>query len=271
LIQVATIEKFLPFHATCSQGHLDVLKLLLSFPLTSLERVYFDSHGNRYLSPFDLNSSDVNEQGGLFAAVLTNRYHICQYLLDLKYKKLTDAECATFDIKKRRNSSLTTSKSIVNDLGNQQQHQQQNQNSSFFDQLKSVFLDSKSYDPSYIINYTSNPFDVDEIENKSNNNDNSVEKIVEKSLVIDENDNANNEQVEYFNPFNINSYSKFGTTCLHEAIRSRNYDMVDLLISKGADPNQQVFDFTQTNSITQQSKPISNCLCEAIKLKVKFH
>lgn len=125
LIKVSTIERFLPFHAACSQGHLDVLKLLVEYRSSNLNRVFTDSCGQRYLATFDLNATDVNEQNGLYAAVVANRLSIVRFLLELKFKKLSDAECEKIQAKRRRTqtsaSSLIGSKSVPVDLG--QQHQ----------------------------------------------------------------------------------------------------------------------------------------------------
>ena len=118
---MTTIEKFLPFHAACSQGHLDVLKLLVEYRSSSLNPVYFDSRGSRYLSTFDLNATDVNDQSGLFAAVLANRYEIVQYLLDVKLKLLSDSDCEKIESKIRRSfppNALIESKSVPANLGN---------------------------------------------------------------------------------------------------------------------------------------------------------
>lgn len=144
--------------------------------------------------------------------------------------------------------------------------------------MKSVFLDTKSYDP-YVVNYTSTPVNDEEepskqkgeqtVEGESSSATKKVPQQQQQLEVIEDDDVI--EQAEYFNPFNIDSYSKFGTTCLHEAIRSRNAEMVELLLSRGADSNQQVFEFSSTSASSpqqQQPKPISNCLCESIRLKV---
>lgn len=134
-------------------------------------------------------------------------------------------------------------------------------------------MDTKSYDP-YIINYTSNPTTndtgvKDSEEVKTEENTTKKEKTDVIAEVLDE--MHEEAAVEFFNPFNLDSYSKFGTTCLHEAIRSRNVDMVELLLSRGADANQQVFEFSAASSPSQQQpKPISNCLCEAMRLKVNM-
>lgn len=121
---MSTIEKFLPFHAACSQGHLDVLKLLIEHRSPSLDQVYYDARGNRYASTFDVNACDVNEQSGLFAAVLANRLDVVRYLLDIKLRKLTDAECERIETRRKRflsrqqanSSSSSTSNATTSNL-----------------------------------------------------------------------------------------------------------------------------------------------------------
>lgn len=110
---MTTIEKFLPFHAACSQGHLEVLKLLVEFRSSALTRVYFDARGDRYLSTFDLNATDVNDQSGLFAAVLANRLEIVQYLLDFLCKKLSDSDCEKIEAKTRKNNQHQSANSMI--------------------------------------------------------------------------------------------------------------------------------------------------------------
>lgn len=288
---MTTFEKFLPFHAACSQGHLDVLKLLIEQSMAERRQVYFDSRGNRYLASFDLNATDVNDQSGLFAAIQANRYEIVQYLLDLKFKRLKDSDCEKIEAKSRQqqqqrrstiSSLITGSKSVPANLTN---HQSQ----SFFDHLKSVFLDTKSYDP-YVINYTTNPESIREEESsdaseirksetdrenvvaRTTNDNTGANKIKDNENTDNQNneadedeENQEDEPCEYFNPLNIDTYSKFGTTCLHEAIRCRNVKMVELLLNKGADANQQVFDFN-----SEKQHPTSNCLIECLKVFSKF-
>lgn len=282
---MTTLEKFSPLHAACSQGHLSVLKLLLEFdPLDrarndhaaaftaeyalSLKQIYFDSKSDRYVNTFDLNACDFNEQTALFAAVQANRYEICEYLLTIKYAKLTDEQVKRFENKvNRKLKCLLTSgrKSIPTS-----QPTNEPESTSFFDQLKSVFMDPKVNPDPYVINYTSNP--VAEPESESS----SALPRVESTATIQSDDEL--EPAEYFNPINLNCYSKpLGTTCLHEAIRNRNLKLVQLLVSHGADANQQIFDFKQSSTATdsnqdqkqqqQSPKPVSNCLCEAAKMR----
>lgn len=69
----------------------------------------------------------------------------------------------------------------------------------------------------------------------------------------------------------MNGYSKFGNTCLHEAIKRANIDLVKLLIDHGANVNASVYDINLNQAqetITNSSMPVvSNCLCEAVKGK----
>lgn len=103
------------------------MKLLIQHRSTSLDRIFSDSRGNRYVSSFDLNATDVNEQSGLFSAVLANRVEILAYLLDLKFKKLDDLDCQRIQAKEpaktrhslNSNSSIIGSKSVPADLSHQ--------------------------------------------------------------------------------------------------------------------------------------------------------
>ncbi|CAF1046989.1 unnamed protein product [Brachionus calyciflorus] len=83
--------------------------------------------------------------------------------------------------------------------------QSKSSNNSFLDQLKSVFLNTKSYDPYYTVIYSVED-SKSENENKSDNDTDSESDI-------------ENENKIYFNSINIKQYSKYGLTCLHESIR----------------------------------------------------
>jgi len=77
LIAVPTIENFLPFHAACSQGHLDILKLLVesSSDNADLHRVFTDDQQRRYTASFDLNAQDMNGHTGKFIQRI--EHHSC--------------------------------------------------------------------------------------------------------------------------------------------------------------------------------------------------
>ena len=57
LIGVATLEQILPFAAACSQGHLSIIKLLLTYPNYpfSICNLYVDRLQRSYVFPFNLN------------------------------------------------------------------------------------------------------------------------------------------------------------------------------------------------------------------------
>lgn len=165
LIQVPTIENFLPFHAVCSQGHLNILKLLLDQkqPLNihsmleedcdlDFQKVYANDQGQKYLNSFDLNSLDMNGQSGLHLAVLGNHLEICLYLLEYTIKQLSPRELNDYELK-RINKLKAISKSRTSSSVSQKSKAYSDEDGySLFDHLKNVFLDVKAYDP-YVINY----------------------------------------------------------------------------------------------------------------------
>lgn len=183
---------------------------------------------------FDLNSLDANDQSALYHAVIANKYNICDYLLKLKVPVLSLTKRSYYEKKRQKINDLFANESFHLSVSSSK-----SSNDSFLDQLKSVFLDPKSYDPYYTINYSA----TEEAKTESESSDSEPED--EETPVV------------FFNPINVNQYSKFGLTCLHESIRAKNAKIADLLIKHGADPNLPVLD---SNMI-----PIANSLSEALK------
>ncbi|CAF0874165.1 unnamed protein product, partial [Brachionus calyciflorus] len=256
LIQVETIEKFLPFHAVCSQGHIQILKLLIDFNLKSLKTELKQTYSKNYINHlekifsnpnnpiqkyellFDLNSLDVNDQTGLHHAVLNNQYIVCDFLLKLKIKQISESKAKKYELKNQQITDIFTNESFQLSIASSK-----SSNDSFLDQLKSVFLDTKSYDPYYTVNYS--------VEDSKSENENKSDDDTDSESDIE------SENQIYFNPININQYSKYGLTCLHESIRSKNIKILDLLIRHGADPNLPILD---SNLV-----PVSTSLNEALK------
>jgi hypothetical protein len=258
---VPTIENFLPFHAVCSQGHLEILKLLLEYDLASNNspeiqdlkshiKAYFDespfeykqiytgtNSDSKYFCSFDLNAVDMNGHTGLYAAVVANNYEICEYLLTLKFKKLSKRQIDKYERKIEKKSyvnqlklnkktiSKSRTTSTISSSNKSAASDENSSGNSLFDHFKNVFLDIKSYDP-YIVSYAS--FLQDDEQKKeqeikqttieSNNNDeddaslfsNDNEQKNESADLVNENDE---QDMELFNPIELNSYSKFGSTC----------------------------------------------------------
>ena len=80
LVQVQTVEKWLPSHACCMQGHFNVLELLFKYPYPPhIMQKYVDRTGNYdYELPFDINSKDVsgNEMDFLFEMKIFNVFFL---------------------------------------------------------------------------------------------------------------------------------------------------------------------------------------------------
>ena len=224
-----------------------------------------------------MNALDVNDQNALYTAVLANRYNICEYLLNLKVKKLTESDIAKHEkllkqIKIPRQKSSDGSVSIFTSLLSSLSSDDMNgpngpsssgigASSSFFDQLKNVFLDPKPFEPFVLVSSSESEKQIEASGNELEESSSSEDKP--------------NEAEVYFNPIDVNTYSKFGSTCLHEAIKKKNYLLVHLLLNHGANANLPIYDVninsnpdTSANkkpNSTTQHPILSNCLCEAIK------
>lgn len=230
LSNLSTIENFLPIHAACSQGHLEIVKLLMEHEYPDeLINIYDDLTNNLtlYLFAFDLNSRDINDLSILHSAVNSGKIEICKYLLNFKVKSYEKQYFLKFNVKKQRKYRLdrfiSEYKKNTIKLG---------ENQSFYDALYSFLNDEKPNESdSVIVKYT-----------KEDN--------------IEENEEL---KLQLLNPIYINFYSKFGLTCLHDAIRQGNIELVKLLVEHGADINLPIE--------TSDKKIISNSLVEAIKRK----
>ena len=230
----------------CSQGHLEILKLLVNFnkvPSKSPDNSAFFStdaeklrvftggaNSEKYLSMFDLNSLDVNDQSGLYAAVVANKYDICEYLINMRVKKLTQSDLIKIQQQednkqkeKLKTSESSGSISLFTSLISSLSNEEMKHSNSFFDHLKNVFLDPKPTPPCESL-LPSNLIDIDSSKKSQAETRDTTEPDI------------------YFNPININEYSKFGSTCLHEAIRNKNYLLVNLLLNNGANANLPIYD-----------------------------
>ena len=168
---------------------------------------------------------------------------------------------------------------------------------SLFDHFKNVFMDPRSYDP-YVVNYTTsdnedenggggagltaatsvgtfiyNSLIGESISSTGNNNNNefmlsTIEAEKQKTFGDLDSENGLVVVVVHFSPLNINTYSKFGRSCLHDAIRNGNVNLVKVLIENGANPNAHVYDINLSVVSSPENLTgfpvIANCLSEAI-------
>ncbi|CAF3755076.1 unnamed protein product [Rotaria magnacalcarata] len=114
LVCVATLEQILPFAAACSQGHLPIVQLLLTYPNYPFSScsVFIDRLQRSYVFPFNLNAQDLNEQTSLYLSVLGGYFDVVECLLSFRVHALTSPEVELF---KRRSthSYFTSEHSIV--------------------------------------------------------------------------------------------------------------------------------------------------------------
>ena len=380
LIQVTTIEKFLPFHAACSQGHLDILKLLIEYGNASVTaciatsnnkqhypRVFADERGQRYSFLFDLNALDVNEYTGLGSAVCANRHDICQYLLNLRVRLLSESEQLQLEQLHQRfavgaaRSSLSPSSSLSSSLSSaatsaaaaatasasqpslamfsssrpigvggggggggataasataSATSESQptaaaaaaaahisysssilsglesiatgqpifSSSVSFFDHLKNAFMDTIAPTSASASNAApTSAFSAAFIDDQANehqqdqhqsNDDTDESRATMSMLPLDAQSRRNlaaafalssssnstsggggGSKTVFFNPINLNGYSKFGNTCLHDAIRQRNYALVAMLVQHGADVHLPVYDMSLASRLSPPPPP----------------
>ncbi|KAL3278816.1 hypothetical protein HHI36_016337 [Cryptolaemus montrouzieri] len=88
LVQQHTVERWLPIHACCINGHATVLSLLFSFPYPSqILRKYRDATEKwEYSMPFDINERDASGQNILYLASLLGNKPLLDVILSFKVK-----------------------------------------------------------------------------------------------------------------------------------------------------------------------------------------
>lgn len=96
LVQLHTVEKWLPIHAACINGHTALLDLLFQFNYpTKLLKTFEIVKNNKiikYRMPFDVNELDVTGQSVLYVACLLGNSQTVETILNLKVPQLIDDE-----------------------------------------------------------------------------------------------------------------------------------------------------------------------------------
>jgi Ankyrin repeats (3 copies) len=88
LVQQVTVEKWLPFHAACINGHNNLVEMMLkhSYP-EELMSTFRDVTGEwEYRLAFDPNSQDVTGQTALYVTCLLGNKPLVELLLNWKVK-----------------------------------------------------------------------------------------------------------------------------------------------------------------------------------------
>jgi ankyrin repeat protein len=89
-VQQQTVEKWLPVHACCINGHVAVLELLLKFPYPPRVMCTLKDKTAEwaYDMPFDLNARDVTGQSVLYLACYVGNQKLVDCLLKFRVKSL---------------------------------------------------------------------------------------------------------------------------------------------------------------------------------------
>lgn len=101
LVNVATVEKWLPIHGAAINNHLNIIDLLLNFdyPKAVLQTFFDKNRKYEYHMPFDINAQDVTGQSVLYVAALVGNQRLIDFLLSFKVsavrivKEVNDSNC----------------------------------------------------------------------------------------------------------------------------------------------------------------------------------
>lgn len=82
------MERWLPIHACCINGHVSVLELLFHFPYPQhvLRKFRDSSEQYEYFMPFDINERDATGQNILYVACLLGNKKLLDVILKFRVK-----------------------------------------------------------------------------------------------------------------------------------------------------------------------------------------
>ncbi|CAF0966116.1 unnamed protein product, partial [Didymodactylos carnosus] len=240
LVCVQTLEKILPIHAACSQGHLPIVKLLLTHNQYSyaLCNIYVDRYQRSYLFPFNLNALTQNDLD----------------LFKRRSPSMTKYLNNNLDITSRRNSVDLIS-------------------SQMFDEKQTEIRGHR------LRSVTDSTSELCLTLNLQSTNSRSDDTLYLNIIKDDNNNNNSSSTTTLFCPFNLDIYSINGRTALHEAVLQQNLDIIHLLVSSGANVNlmcEEVFNNPTINSnidhdnqhcFVTRSTPLS-CACRLGNVKI---
>lgn len=94
LVSEPTVEKWLPIHAACINGHVGVMEALLKFPYPPTVMTKYSQGEWEYELPFDVNFKDVTGQTPIYLACLLGNHKMVETMLKFKVKatRLKDEE-----------------------------------------------------------------------------------------------------------------------------------------------------------------------------------
>ncbi|KAG1714290.1 Leucine-rich repeat serine/threonine-protein kinase 1 [Nymphon striatum] len=235
LVQVLTVEKWLPIHAATINGHIDILELLLKYPEypQSLMIDFSDKSGVwQYSMPFDINLKDVTGQTVLYLACYLGNLKLAEMLLKYRIKaerKQPEPPNPPKETKDKRAEMDSPRRRITDSLA------------SIMSRLSMTRSNS---DPNINKNEIGlSPLDLDLYCN--NNKETAVHAAVRKkhtsivSLLLQNGANVNLtlQDVGSESCGDDDSFSSNTSTALAEACKNRDLGIIDMLLKNGATDN----------------------------------
>ena len=233
LVNVSTVEKWLPIHGAAINNHLNVIDLLLNFdyPKAILQTFHDKNKQYEYYMPFDINAQDVTGQTILYVAALVGNQRLIDFLLSFKV--------SAFKIEKQNLNNETNCDKNDSNYDNLNNNSDCDPSNSSPTKRKSAI--QKIIDRLSPTSTGNTIF----VKNKTENDSNTMLKTLPICpILLDIYCNNNSE------------------TALHASVRRRHYPIASALLSRGANPNLVIhFNIEDRQQVEEQT---STALKEAV-------
>ncbi|XP_068220598.1 leucine-rich repeat serine/threonine-protein kinase 1 isoform X12 [Palaemon carinicauda] len=216
LVNVSTVERWLPLHACIINGHASVLELLLKYPYPeeALKKYWEKTNQFEYDMAFDINMKDVTGQSALYLACYVGN----QKLVDLLLKHKVQA-----------------TKVKTKEESDKERHQKNHETISNDSKSSSRENSKTSIEVSTDVAENS-----DEVTSPTKHRiSGGIQALMSKlNLVRTE----NNSKENMLSPLDIDMYCNSNTeTALHIAVKNKHHSIVSMLLAAGANPNLRVY------------------------------
>lgn len=210
LVQVPTVEKWLPIHACCINGHVGVMEMLLKHEYPPELVVTFRHYSGdlEYDLPFDINLKDVSGQNALYIACQMGNQRLVDTLLKHKVESRKIGE-------KRPSNSKSVSQS------------ESEQNLSGSGESEKPTSPTKK--------------------RLSEGIQGILQKL---SLVTNQNLVGSKKAENLISPIDVNAYCEDYQTALHVAVKQRSHVIASSLLNAKADPNLPILPAPSSSNIS---------------------
>jgi ankyrin repeat protein len=231
LVNVATVEKWLPIHAAAINNHLHIIDLLLNFDYNKqiLQTFHDKSKLFEYYMPFDINAQDVTGQTILYVSALVGNQRLVDFLLNFKVSAIKlEKNDSNSDVNNDNNIiDSQTSKPINCDSNNSSPEKRKSSIQKIIDKLS--------------------PSSGDIIYTKNRSDDDSCPQM---------------KQLTIF-PILLDVYCNNSETALHASVKKKHYSIASALLSRGSNPNLTIY--LNGDDRSQAEDSISGSLKEACR------